>query len=152
MFSVTYMIWAIWIGYGFLQFTTWMKQAVSHPMHHLPIMINLMMTLTLLFSNYRYDDLSRDDSARKFGEILLKKMEPYSQFLGLWEDVPILEYLQTVENKRMDISIKNLVFLDQKKAQELIGQAFIQGRASYVMAASTNMLQNTKIQFQKLMK
>jgi hypothetical protein len=83
----------------------------------------MVLALTNLVYNYRYADISRDWSARERGEQIFSAVEPNAVFLGTWIDVPILEYLQIVENHRQDVRLVNVLFTSDEQERRLVGES-----------------------------
>jgi hypothetical protein len=64
-------------------------------------------------------------------------MEPGALFIGMWEHVPILEYLQLVEQRRPDVRLVNGVFVGPAGSARLAGDA--RGRGLPVYTTATNL-------------
>ncbi|MBP7831269.1 MAG: DUF2723 domain-containing protein [Kiritimatiellae bacterium] len=129
MYSAAYLPLAAWAAWGFVLMVRSLEH--GHPAPRLVRAIPALLVASLLTFNFRYVDLSRDTSARETGEALLRAMKPDAVFLGMWEHVPILEYLQHVEGRRPDITLHNLVFLGPARGRELVRQALQQNRPVY---------------------
>jgi hypothetical protein len=78
------------------------------------------MAGSLLAGNYAGIDVSRDDSARRVGQRMFGEMDKNAVFLGMWEHVPILAYLQLVEGQRPVIHIRNMVFVGPEKGKAIV--------------------------------
>jgi hypothetical protein len=132
MYSVSYLILALLFGMGLAVL------AERVPLAAVPRVLVGVLILRLAWFNYPYVDLSRDTSARATGESIMAAMEPGALFIGMWEHVPILEYLQVVEHRRPDVRLVNGVFVGPTGAAQLVGEAHRRGVPVYTTA--TNLL------------
>jgi hypothetical protein len=122
MLLPSYLIWGIWLGLGI--YTLGQRFPFRFSTTHLnawPILL-LVLALSNLGLNFKYADISQDWSARQRGEQIFAALEPNATFLGTWIDVPILEYLQIVENQRSDVQLVNLLFTTDEQEQLLVSQ------------------------------
>jgi hypothetical protein len=125
MFSVSYLIGALFIALGLSFLTDRLPRVAA-----LRVLAGILVFKLACF-NYPYLDLSRDMTARHTGERILAAMEPGALFVGMWEHVPILEYLQVVERRRPDVRLVNGVFVGPAGSSRLAGEAHGQGRPVY---------------------
>lgn len=130
MFTPTYFLWAVWFGVGLEALVAGAKPLARH-FRLLPQMTAGILVGLLLLGNWRYVDLSHDDSARRKGEALLGALAQDAVFLGLWEEAPILEYLQVVEGTRPDVKVKNLIFMGYLQGGTFARQQLQAGRPVY---------------------
>jgi len=111
MYLPTYLIWALWIGYGFQELLVWVKQVDSVGIRMLSLRISSILILSIvLFSlvwNWRIADLSEDWTSRLQGETILQKAEQGALVFGWWDVVPVIHYLQLVEGLRPDVQAIN---------------------------------------------
>lgn len=111
MFLPTYLIWSVWIVLG----SRWAVRDINRSLTRrwaMPAWVLLMfMVIGTLGLNFGRVDLSRDRSARISAERILKHMPDGATYLGTWADVPVLEYLQIVERRWPDVTVRNLPFL-----------------------------------------
>ncbi len=111
MFLPTYLIWALWVGIGYDWLFTWVwektQEQVDMLARHLMIGLATGMVIVATYWNWSLVDLSQDWSTRQRGEIILASIEPDALIFGWWETVPVIEYLQLVENQRPDIQAIN---------------------------------------------
>lgn len=119
MFLPVYLIWAIWVGVGANRLDAAIQKPKSNKYRDLLTVGMLVFAGSSLAFNYAYVDLSQDYSARKIGEKIFQSIEPKAMYFGTWYDVPILEYLQWVENQRKDVTTVNLLFISTASAQNL---------------------------------
>jgi hypothetical protein len=111
MYLPTYLIWALWIAYGFQELMEWVMQVDSVRIRALSQRILAMSIVSIaLFSlvwNWRIVDLSKDWTSRLQGEAILNKVERDALVFGWWDVVPVIQYLQLVEGMRPDVQAIN---------------------------------------------
>jgi hypothetical protein len=111
MYLPTYLIWALWVGYGFQELLVWVKQVDSVRIRMLSLRIlSIVIVSIVLFSllwNWRVVDLSDDWTSRLQGETILQNAEPGALVFGWWDVVPVIHYLQLVEGMRADVQAIN---------------------------------------------
>lgn len=125
MYLPAYLIWAIWVGYGYELILSWNDRASLSRL--IPIMrkqVNLAnlvlsgvmaaMVMAAIALNWRLVDLSRDWSARDRGEEILETLPMDSVFFGYWDSVPVIQYLQLVEGKRPDVLAVNRFLVSEE--------------------------------------
>jgi hypothetical protein len=107
MYLPTYLIWALWMAYGFQELLEWVKQVDSVRIQTVSLrIISIFIVSTVLFSlvwNWRIVDLSKDWTSRIQGETILNKAEQGALVFGWWDVVPVIQYLQLVEGMRPDV-------------------------------------------------
>lgn len=131
MYSVSYLVAALGFGLG-VDFAHRRLPSAGLPLQAAAG----AMVASLAFFNHGFVDLGRDDSARRTGERIMAVMEPRALFIGMWEHVPILEYLQVVEGRRGDVRLANGVFLGPAGSAHLAREAFARGRPVYTTATN----------------
>lgn len=131
MLSVSYVVVAIWSAAGVEYAERRLREWIPKLPDRLATGSAAACILLLLLVNWSKLDLSRDTSARDFGLLLGSKMKHDAEFFGLWEQMPILEYLQVVEGWREDIRLHNTVFLDSGRVLEILTKGHAQGRPIY---------------------
>ncbi len=111
MFLPAYLVWALWVGYGYQGLLDWAGQAQprSTGLWSRRFLEAALAGLVLLAAawNWPLVDLSNDRSARILGETILHEVEPGAIIFGWWDTVPIVEYLQLVEGQRPDVQAVN---------------------------------------------
>jgi hypothetical protein len=119
MWLPTLVIWGFWVGTGFEVIHNWLTDSI-HQLFTKQIAPSAVMILliVLLALNFGLVDLSKDNSARYTGENILSALQPGAAFFGNWGDIPILEYLQLVENQRTDIKRFNTVAMTTLDIQQ----------------------------------
>jgi|GEM_PF-5189774 len=130
MYSVCYLVLALFFGLGM----TALAEHVSSA--NLLTLLSGVLVLRLVWFNVPYVNLSGDRSARVTGETILAALEPYAVFVGMWEHVPILEYLQIVEQRRPDVRLVNGVFVGPSGVQQIAHAAHAAGNAVYTTATN----------------
>jgi hypothetical protein len=137
MYSVSYLVMAIFFGLGLAGLAERARPAAI-----LPAVTGLLI-LKLTWFNYPYVDLSRDVSARATGERIMDAMAPDALFVGMWEHVPILEYLQVVEGRRPDVRLVNGVFAGPTGSTRLAHDAH--ARSVPVYTTATNLFSDGSV-------
>lgn len=130
MHSVSYFIMALAFGMGLASLTERFSSTTA------PKVLVGLLILRLAWFNYPYLNLSRDTSARDTGERIMAVMGREALFVGMWEHVPILEYLQLVEQLRPDVRLVNGVFIGPTGSGHLAGEALRGGRPVYTTATN----------------
>ena len=123
MYSAVYVVGAVWLGVGLHGLTAHLRRWRRNRWQALPGAWAAGLALYLLGTNFPVLDMSRDDAPRRVGEQMLSAMSPDAVFLGMWEHVPILEYLQLVEGRRTDVRVRNLVFLGPEEGRRIAHEA-----------------------------
>jgi len=139
MYSVSYLIGALLFGLGLVALEERLKTVRGRRPAHVPLFLGLVtgvLIVRLAWFNCAYVDLGDDISARTTGEQILATMEPDALFIGMWEHVPILEYLQIVEQQRPDVQLVNGVFVGPTGSGQLVQEAHHQGRPVYTTATN----------------
>jgi hypothetical protein len=130
MYSVSYLVVALLFGLGLATLTERVRLPGVVPA------LAALLALRLAWFNYPYADLSRDRSARLTGESILSVMDRGALFVGMWEHVPILEYLHVVEGRRPDVRLVNGVFVGPTGSTQLARDAHARGLAVYTTATN----------------
>jgi hypothetical protein len=119
MIAPVYMLTAICAGIGASRLSTWIGNHWS-AYRLIPLIVLLLLNVNLLVVNFPHLDLHRDNSARMLAEQNFSSLDKDSIYFGTWRDIPVMEYLQLVEQQRPDVRLRNLVFLSvDRRSQEL---------------------------------
>lgn len=145
MFLPTFLVWAIWLGYGYQRLMDWVRGVGAEGMS-VRVIQALVITAVLLAAiwNWRRVDLSSDWSTRERSEAILNSVEENSLVFGWWETVPAIQYLQLVEGQRPDVLAINRFLIGGEDMNTLI-LAEIGQRPVYINNPSVTLLQATKI-------
>ena len=147
MFLPAYLVWALWVGYGYQGLVDWMKEVQPEQAHLWvrKVLQGAMAGLVLLAAawNWSLVDLSHDRSARRLGEAILREVEPGAIVFGWWDTVPVIEYLQLVEGQRPDVLAVNR-FLISSADVELAIRANAGLRPVYIDGRPSNLPGNLK--------
>lgn len=108
MFGPTYLLWTIAMAYGL----TWIIRQLPSTWSR-PWML-LVLPLTLLVVNYPLLDLSNDRTVRDQAEGVMNALPDNAVVFGRWWDIVPLQYLNTVEHRRSDVTLCNLFLMDAK--------------------------------------
>ncbi len=131
MFLPTYVIWGLWVGMGLNLIHDRLIMYAKGVYNTFVPVLSLGLVIASLGLNFSYADVSQDWSARTRGEDILTTMEPHALFVGSWGDVPIIEYLQIVEDQRPDVETMNLVFTGEKVAGRMVREKLLAGIPVY---------------------
>jgi hypothetical protein len=148
MFLPTYLVWAIWAGTGYQSLLDWIHQnapSASQPwgtgLWGTKLMYGVIAGITLiaLVWNWPLADLSDDWSTRTQTQELLDQLEPNALFLGWWDTVPAIQYLQLVERQRPDVQAINRFLIASDDMLQLIKDQ-VNERPVYVDAPNEGIL------------
>lgn len=120
MFLPTYLIWGIWVALGTATAVRWLSAFTTTPLESWGTAVLFLFALSNLVLNFTYVDLSQDWSARRLGEAIFAELEPNAVYIGTWKDVPILEYLQIVEEQRPDVVLVNVFFTPPEQIEQIL--------------------------------
>lgn len=129
MMLPTFLVWSIWVAAG--------AQALCRALDRGAPGWSMSAQVLLLFLavgaaafNFQRVDLSADWSARERGEQILGSLAPNAVYFGTWMDVPILEYLQIVEDRRPDVGTVNVLFTGSR-SPDIARRQLREGRPVY---------------------
>lgn len=110
MFLPTYVVWAVWVAVGADWLFDWVGKGLADENKKSLAVLQGAMAVTV-FAAVVYTapkvDLSHDWSTRQLGEKILQNAEPNALIFGWWDMVPVIQYLQLVENQRPDVQVIN---------------------------------------------
>jgi hypothetical protein len=126
MYLPNLLIWSLWIGIGL----DWMIATLRQERNRLGIrategLLCMLIIGFVVFSlvwNWPLVDLSDDWSARERGEEILGQVEANALIFGYWDTIPVIEFLQKVENKRPDVQAINRFLITPEDMATLIEQ------------------------------
>lgn len=134
MFLPTFLIWGLWVGLGFNVLREQIERRAENGHGFLPALLLLLVTSSLAL-NWRLADQSQNWQARQRGTAIFETVEDHAFYLGTWADVPILEYLQQVEQQRRDVTAVNLFFTGPARGAQLALEELRKGYPVYTSAA-----------------
>jgi hypothetical protein len=144
MFLPAYLIWALWVGFGYQWLLTLMRSIGDAPgQRWAGWLLRVVLCGAVLFAaswNWRLVNLSNDWSSRTRGETILRQTAPSALVLGWWETAPLLQYLQLVEGQRPDIQVINRFLIAPDDMGALIARE-IAHRPVYIDSVTPNLLQ-----------
>jgi len=154
MFLPSYLIWAIWCGFGFQWLIRWVEESNSKNSlkNILLVIISGIIIIGVLFSvawNWRFVDLSTDWSTRNRGESILDQLEPNAMIFGYWDTVPVIEYLQFVEGQRSDVTAINRYLIPSENMEILIKNSVVH-RPVYIDRIPANLIDEMDFQENEL--
>jgi hypothetical protein len=148
MFSIAYVIWAIWFGLGIHHIAGILRERSLPQANLASYAVGVLLALALLVGNLAYADLSRDTSARDRGERVFAQVEHRALVVCAWDDAPILEYLQIVEGRRKDVRVLNWWLFGVERSRALVLDELRAGRAVYT--SSTGFLSEVPVTFDRV--
>ncbi len=116
MFLPSYLIWSIWIGWGYAALLAW----VGRPWRSGLLMLCFIPALAALLINFPLADVSWDRRAHDNAAALLEATAPHALVFGQWGSAAPLAYLQLVEGRRPDVTVINRFFITTEDARTLI--------------------------------
>jgi hypothetical protein len=144
MFLPAYLIWALWVGFGYQWLLALVRGMGDAPGRRWGAwLLHAMLIGMVLFAaawNWRLVNLSNDWSSRTRGETILRQTSAGALVLGWWETAPLLEYLQLVEGQRPDIQVINRFLIAPDDMRDLIARE-IAHRPVYIDSVTANLLQ-----------
>jgi len=111
MFLPTYVVWAIWLGFGTQWLLDWLNASGSDSIKRWTTWLikgamGVSVIAAILYTGPKVN-LSHDWSTRIGSEAILNVVEPNALVLGWWDTVPAIQYLQFVEGQRTDVQAIN---------------------------------------------
>lgn len=131
MFSITYVIWAIWFGLGLFHVSALLQARRLPFAFWAPAAVGAFLAGTLFFGNLSLADLRHDTSPRDRGERVFAQVDPGALVVCAWDDAPVLEYLQIVEGQRKDVRVLNWWLFGAERTRALVLEELRTGRAVY---------------------
>lgn len=123
MYSPFLWICALWLGIACQRAADWIDKTRVAVFQLEPGLVLGVLVASSLAMNFTSMNWSKDNSARERGQTILAALPTGSLFIGSWLDIPILEYMQHVEERRRDVRLLNSVFVhDQSLDAEIAGQ------------------------------
>ena len=118
MYLPAYLIWTFWIGLGFELILAWNDReplnkpimAAKKQVNAANLVLSGVLAAAVIFAlilNWRLVDLSNNRDARKLGQEILETLPPEALYFGYWDTVPVVQYLQLVEDQRPDVQAIN---------------------------------------------
>ena len=115
MFSLSYLVWAIWLAYGARALNDWIGATrAKQPRLNPPLRkgsegwgsaLIALLALIALVLNYPFADQSSNRMASEFAGQLLQNARPAAFVVTEWTWATPLEYYQIVENRRPDVTV-----------------------------------------------
>jgi len=127
MFLPAYLIWALWVAIGYQWLVDWAghRSVTDQPSlaRASALALRVVMVCAVVFAiswNWGLVDLSDDTSTRLRGERILELVEPDAIVIGWWGTVPVVEYLQFVDESRPDVLALNRFLIRPADLKELV--------------------------------
>ncbi len=129
MFLPTYVIWALWIAWGYQALVEWAGAAWRPALQT----AFLAVAAVAFFVNFPLADVSWDRRAYENAANMLAAVEPDALVLADWGYAAPMAYLQLTERRRPDVQVINRFFISFSDTRRLIDRA-IQSRPVYVVS------------------
>jgi hypothetical protein len=144
MFLPTYLVWALFLGFGFQTLLKWIERGNRHVLLNW-LVRGIMVGAVFLAVGWNWVRVDRSDdwSTREQAELILDEVEPDSLIFGWWETVPAIQYLQLIEGRRVDVTAINRFLISGDDMHKLILNEIHQ-RPVYINNPPINLLQQTK--------
>ena len=143
MFLPAYLVWAIWLGYGYQALFSWLKKDPKATLVQRGFLALLVLGVVLgLGWNWRRVDLSGDWSTRQQSELILEQVAPNALIFGWWDTVPAIHYLQYVEGHRPDVTAINRFLISGDDMNAFI-LSQVQQRPVYINNPAVELLRQT---------
>lgn len=124
MFLPVYLVWALWAGIGYQWLLAWVRRAGRPGFRdwetRLLVVVMVGAVVCATSWNWSLVDRSDDWSTRQRGETIMRQVMPDALVFGTWETVPVIEYLQLVENRRSDIEGINRFLIDRETMYQMM--------------------------------
>jgi hypothetical protein len=127
MFLPLFLIWALWIAFGleniFDIVDKWQTQGLLGWRKIYQISTSFLVLsfcLIAFFWNLPLVERENTSKYRDEAEEIFKTVENDAVIIGYWDRIPILQYLQLVENQRKDVSLINRFLITDHDAKEYI--------------------------------
>lgn len=145
MFLPSYLIWSIWLGFGYQALLRWLRSIYPHPRLR-PFLYGVPITFVLIAIAWNWSrvDLSDDWSTRQQSEEILRQVQPNAMVFGWWDTVPGLQYMQLVEGQRPDVTLINRFLISGADMNRLI-LSELGERPIYVNNPSIELLRVAKV-------
>jgi hypothetical protein len=139
MFLPAYLGWALWAGLGYQALLDWMGRDRDERARRLGTgLLRAFMAGAVLLAvawTWHAVDLSQDWSARTRAQGILDAAAPGALILGGWDTVPVVVYLQLVEDQRPDVQAINRLLISRGDMLALIEEQ-LPDRPVYIDATS----------------
>lgn len=130
-FSLTYLVLALWIGFGIDALMRWSARA-SRALPYGVATLVLVLPLGTLVANYSaLDESGSYDPADYAQAVLNDHLAPNAVVLAPWEVSQPMRYFQFVENQRPDLLIVNVSPVLQRQFETMLKNAHDQQRPFY---------------------
>ena len=127
MFLPSYLIWTVWIGWGYAALLDWVAQRWRPG----TLALCFAPVLAAVLINFPLTDVSWERRAYENAAALLEAAAPDALIFGQWGSAAPLAYLQLVEGRRPDVTVINRFFIATADARALIRRE-IQRRPIYL--------------------
>lgn len=119
MFLPGYVIWAVWIAWGYEAVIAWVGPAWRPALQA----AFLALVALVLWVNFPRVDVSWDRRAYDNAAEMLAAVEPGALIIGDWGFAAPIQYIQLTETRRPDVTVINNFFISYEDMQQLINQA-----------------------------
>lgn len=143
MYLPVYFVWTLWLGAGYQAILDEME-AGSQRGAWLLRLVMVGAVLLALGWNWARVDLSDDWSTREQSEAILQNAKPNAIIFGWWDTVPGVQYLQSVEGQRPDVTLINRFLISGADMHQLIRNE-LGRRPIYLDNPSIDLLRQSRV-------
>ncbi len=129
MFLPGYVIWTLWIAWGFEVLLEWTATRWRLAMQA----VFVAVAIAALLVNFRLADVSWDRRAYQNAAQMLDVAEPNALIFGDWGFAAPITYLQLTEGRRPDVQVINRFFISFEDMRRLIDES-VQSRPVYTVS------------------
>ena len=144
MYLPAYFVWTLWLGAGYQAILDEMEEAGSQRGAWLLRLVMVGAVLLALGWNWARVDLSDDWSTREQSEAILQNAKPNAIIFGWWDTVPGVQYLQSVEGQRPDVTLINRFLISGADMHQLIRNE-LGRRPIYLDNPSIDLLRQSRV-------
>lgn len=135
MYLPVYLVWALLLAEGYRVLDAWLgSEGASRLIGAARWAVRTVAVCAVVFAvawNGPLVDLSDDHSTYNRGLAVLARAAPEALVIGWWSTVPVVEYLQLVEGRRLDIEALNRFLIPTEDLEELVETRLAAGQPVY---------------------
>jgi hypothetical protein len=148
MFLPTFVIWTVWLGIGYQEFFGWFKEfgqdCIEGWSHRLLRGLLCISVLGAILWNWGLVNHAHEERGDEYGEQILQELDPNALLIGHWQVVPIVQYLQFMEGRRLDVMTINRFLISTQDLEDLIREE-VNRRPVYIDYPSFDLVDGLKV-------
>jgi len=148
MFLPAYLAWAVLLAAGYRALEAWLIQGGARGWAAALRALAVGAVLFAVAWNGPLADLSDDHSTYLRGQAILARAEPNALIVGWWSTVPVVEYLQLVEGKRLDLEPLNRFLILPDDLVQLVEDRLAAGQPVYFDEPPSDLFPNVVVERQ----